>query len=674
MEPSEHEQEKIERLRRAMYSRKLSENLHPRERRVLDLSQEDVPDDWHEEEEKLGGITVAPRTIGTARSVLWWALVGSVVFFVAALGVFGYYFAFGGGSLAANPNNIDITVSGPPQVAGGEPSQLQISVVNRNRVAIELAELVITYPEGTRAISDQSQGGQQSCSSIEGEGGGLYDLRSQRICLGTIESGGRRQGTVSAVFSGESGSRADVKVELEYRVEGSNALFVASSDYGVILSSSPVSISIDGNTQTVSGQPIQFTVNVASNANAPLKDMLLAIDYPFGFKLTGATPQPASGSIWALGDFAPGQKKSISIQGTLTGEQGDNRVFRFSGGTRKNPSLQSIETKLAENTFAMQISQPFLGLAVAVNGSSSGAIVSPGENVSVSITYQNNLPVEITDAVIVARLTGSAVEATSVNVLDGFYRSGDDSVLWDKTTTEGKLTTLAPGAKGTVTFNFTAPENGNGADPQVDISVNAAGKRFSEAGVPQNLQATARQQVKLASDVQIASQALYYANPFGSSGPMPPKAGAETTYALVFTVTNTTNKIVGAKVTAVLPNYVRWIGSHAPSTEKLTFNQFDSTFTWDLGDIAPRVGLGGTPPRQLAISIGLTPSASQIGAQPILVRSVTLTGKDESTGLTVTKKATPDVTTNLTQVGKSSATSIVGTDPGFTPGNATVVK
>ncbi|MBI5645145.1 hypothetical protein HY970_03535 [Candidatus Kaiserbacteria bacterium] len=680
-EPSEHEREKVERLRRAMYSRKLSENLKPRDRRVLDLTPEIVGDDWKKEEPQTPGLTVAPRLIGVARSLLWWILIGSVLFFIAAIGIFAYYFAFGQGSLSANPRNIDISVQGPPQVAGGEPTALQIAVVNRNRVPIELAELVITYPEGTRALADQSDV-KTSCSSIEGEAGGAYDLRRQRICLGTIESGGRKQGKISALFAGTTGSHADVKVELEYHVQGSSAVFVASTNYTLAFSSSPLAVSIDGNSQTVSGQPLQFTINVASNANASMKDVLLSIDYPFGFKFTSATPSPrpgggASEQLWALGDLAPGQKKSVSIQGVLTGEQGDNRVFRLSAGTRTSENATRIETKLADNTYTLQISQPFLGLAVMVNGSDKSAVVAPGDNVAVSIAYQNNLPVEITDAVIVARLTGTGIDGSTVHVIDGFYRSSDDAVLWDKTTTSGKFASLAPGARGVVTFNFSAPESDalkSASDPSIDISVNAAGKRLSEAGVPQNLQSASRQQVKLATDLQISSQALYYANPFGSSGPIPPKAGVETTYALVFTVTNTTNKIKHAKVTATLPNYVRWIGSHAPSTEKLAFNQFDGTFTWDVGDIAPNVGLNSTPPRQIAISIGLTPSVSQIGSQPVLVREVTLRGEDEATSASITKTAAPDVTTNLTQVGKSSSNSVVGTDPGFSLGGATIVK
>jgi hypothetical protein len=250
-------------------------------------------------------------------------------------------------------------------------------------------------------------------------------------------------------------------------------------------------------------------------------------------------------------------------------------------------------------------------------------------------------------------------------------------VLWDKSTTDGALASLAPGDKGTLSFSFTMPTSDqlkNVRDPHLTISVNAAGDRVGQSGVPQTLQSVKQADVRLATDLQMNAQALYYANPFGSSGPMPPKAGTETTYALVFTITNTTNKLSGVKVTATLPSYVRWIGSYAPSTEKLTFNQADGTFTWDIGDLAAGVGVNGTAPKQLAIAVGLSPSTSQIGQQPALATGVTLSGIDVATGAAVSRTTKPDISTNLAQLSETGTQAIVGTDPGFSPANATVVK
>ncbi len=655
------EQEKIERLRRAMYSRSLSDKLRERPRRELSDVDPLVGEEWVEHEEGLESTRVAPRAIGYARKALWWFLGLSITFFIVALGFFIYYFTFGAGSAAAAPANIDISISGPPQIAGGEPTKLQIEVTNRNKVPLELADLILTYPEGTRSPLDFQT-----------------DFPSQRISLGTIEPGGRRQGTVTAVFSGQSGVAESVKVELEYRVQGSSAIFVAEKDYNLVLSTSPLSLSVDGNTQTISGQPVQFTINVASNASAPMRDVLVQVAYPFGFKYTSASLTPTADGFWAIGDLAPGERKSIQVTGTLSGESGDQRVFRISAGTRPSSEVVTLSNVLASNSYAMQISQTFLGLTVTANKQSGNNVVAaPGENVLVTVAYKNNLSTEITDAIIVARLSGLSIDGSTVHSIDGFYRSTDETVLWDKSTTGGVLASLAPGAQGTLTFSFQMPSTEqlqNIVNPRLAISINAAGKRVSETGVPQSLQSAVRQEVKLATDLQLNAQALYYANPFGSTGPMPPKAGTETTYALVFTITNTTNKLTGAKVTATLPAYVRWIGSYAPASEKLTFNQTDGTFTWDVGEIGENVGVGGNQPRQIAIAIGLTPSTSQIGQQPALVQGVTLTATDAATGGRITKRATPDVTTNLVQVGKSSSDAIVGTDPGFSAANASVVK
>src|SRR3990167_10892820 len=154
MDLSEHEKEKIERLRRAMYSRSLSPKIQDRTRRPLGTSQRTVGEDFVETQEKIAGIIVAPRAMGLARSALWWFLGIAIVFFIGAVGFFGYFFLFGGGSSVASPNNIGISISGPPQIEGGLPTELQIVVENRNKVELELADLVITYPSGTRSPTD----------------------------------------------------------------------------------------------------------------------------------------------------------------------------------------------------------------------------------------------------------------------------------------------------------------------------------------------------------------------------------------------------------------------------------------------------------------------------------------------------------------------------------------
>ena len=656
----QNDDERIARLRRAMYSRSLSKNIKERDRREMEPSQQLVGEDFKVVEPGVPKTTVAPSGMTFMRSILWWLLGGSILFFVGTMIFFGYYFFFGAGSISASPGNIDIAIAGPPQVAGGQASALQIVVTNRNNVPLDLADLVVHFPPGTRSPTDF-----------------VTDEPTLRQSLGTIEAGGQRQGTVKAVFSGKEGDSANVKVDLEYRLQGSGAIYAASSDYTLQFSSAPIVVSVDGNSETISDQPVQFTVTVQSNSSAPVRDVLLQAKYPFGFTFSSADPAPKSNGFWELGDLAPGAKHTIVIQGKLSGEAADERIFDFTAGTRKTTDVQSIDTPFYDEPFHMSISQPFLGLAIAVNkATGSNVIVSPGDNVNVTINYQNNLSTAVTDAVIVARLSGIQIDGSGVRTTDGFYRSTDSTLIWDKTTTNNELANLAPGAHGTVGFSFQMPTSDviNALqNPHLDITVNSSGKRISETGVPENLQSTSRQTIALASDLQFVAQGLYYQSPFGSVGPIPPKAGTETTYAMVFTVNNTTNKITSATVTAKLPAYVRYAGHHSPSTEDVQFNQNDNTMTWNLNTIDPGVGLNGAPPRQMAIEIGFTPSTSQIGEEPSLLQNITLSGTDDSTKAIITRTV-PDVTTNLAQPSKSSSDIVIGTDKGFNSANAQVVK
>jgi hypothetical protein len=684
VDPSEHEQEKIERLRRAMYSRVYADKLQPRERREMAPPHEEAPEDFVRPEPHFEGSIIAPVGLTIMRNALWWLLGIAVVFFVGATAFFVYYFLFGAGSLPASPNNISIVISGPPQIQGGDNTELQVVVQNHNRAALQGAELVLSYPQGTRSLVNVATN-LYSCNSPQNTSDSSLSLPQQRICLGDIPPGGTRQGTVAAIFSGIGGQHQTIKADLEYRLVGSSALFVASTDYDLAFGSSPLSLSVDGNTQTISGQPVQLTVNIASNASAPIKDVLLSAVYPFGFKVKSATPAPASDGFWQLGDLYPGGTKSVVIQGVLTGQSGDDRVFNFTAGTRSTTTVQSIETPLSTLSQHLAISQPFLTLGVSVNGSASStsAIVVPGDTVNVVVSYQNNLSTPITDAIIVAKLTGTQFDGSTVRSTDGFYRSTDSSMIWNKTTTNGSFTSLAPGEKGTVGFSFQAPTStqllGTSA-PHVTISINAAGNRVAESGVPETLLSSVTQQVGIATDLEFTAQGLYYSNPFGSTGPLPPKAGTETSYALLFSITNTTNKITNATLTATLPPYVRWLNVCAPAAEcpltggRFRINPLDSTMTWSIGDIDPGVGLAGVPPKQLVVAIGMTPSTSQVGTTPALLQNISLSGIDDATGNKITIPLKDEITTDLTRVAKSASSLSPGIDAGFTSASAPVVK
>jgi hypothetical protein len=639
----------IEHLKDALYSRERSDQVGERERRVLEQEHTVVPEDWGEEAAPTNpqpkrSILAAPSQKNfNPRIIVRAAFLLAGLFFLAAVGYFSYHFFVSGVSVSPGARNIDIVISGPSQVSGGEPTVLQIIVTNNNTSNLELADLVIAYPSGTRSPTDF-----------------VTELGEQRISLGTIEPGGQRRGTVTAVFaSGEK--NAIVEATLEYRLGVSHALFATKAEYAISFGSSPVTISVEGNTEVISGQEVEFVVTVSNNAITPVRDILVEAAYPFGFTAISGE-RDIRNELFPVGDLAPGEKKRLVIQGTLLGEASSERIFRFSAGTRASREEEGITNELAKTDARVMVSESFLQLAFSVNGSSEVVVVEPGSQVSLALSWANNLGVPIEDAVLAVRLAGIPIDGSTVTVPDGFFRSSDNVFIWDKSTTRGSLARLDPNARGSFVFSFRVPsseELKDARDPQLVLTLNASGKRSLERGVPENLQSVMTRRIAVASDLTLTAAGLHRASPFTVRGPLPPTVGSETSYAILFTITNTTNSIENARLTALLPPYVRWDGVYKPASEKITFTQRDGSLVWDIGTIEPGVGSEGAP-RQIVFSVGFIPSSSQIGEEAVLLQDIRLTGLDAA-GSEV-ERTVSDITTQLTS------------DPGFSSTEATVIR
>ena len=336
----------------------------------------------------------------------------------------------------------------------------------------------------------------------------------------------------------------------------------------------------------------------------------------------------------------PGETRIVRISGKLDGQTGDERIFRFLTGTPKKLDGTTIDVLLAELEHKINVTQPFLSMNLTFDGVvARNYIANTGETIPIQLTWRNTLGVPLQDVTIAATISGSGLDLYAISVDRGFFRSIDSLVLWNKGTTRGELETLAAGQVGAFLLRITPRKQGDligELDPTIKFELHAAAQRLSEERVPETIQATVTEEIKLATDIGFKSRALYFENPLGSVGPLPPKVEKETTYGIIWEVTNTTNLVRAAQVTAVLPPYVRWLGVVSPSVEHVTFNRGDGTITWHLGKLLPGTGVGGKALRQVAFNIGLVPSTSQVDQTPDIVQRQVLSGIDNFTSLSVT--------------------------------------
>jgi hypothetical protein len=556
------------------------------------------------------------RARGT-RSALTFALLASFGFFLISAATAAYLLSRDTNTIS--PEKIDVEITSPLQVGGGEPLLIQLGITNGNTVPIEAASLVVEYPRGTRAADDVT-----------------IPLERSREDIGVILPGERQNVSLRAVLYGDEQTTQDIAMALEYRIEGSSATFVKEIDHSVLLSTAPLSISVDGLEELSSDQPVELRVAVVSNATEQLDEVLLVGDYPFGFRFSDAEPAPTAGeAVWNLGSFAPGEAKEVVVNGVLTGLDTQDRLFRFDAGIPAEESPTEIAAVLNQAEHTIVLKQPFMNLALLFDRTPGGGahVVGNRDAVVGEITWENTLDESLFGAEMVVSFDGALLDPRAIESRDGFFRSQDTTIRFNEETEEN-LARIDPGESGRVRFEFAPrrimPSMGL-VDPELWVSVDVRAQRFNEEDVPEEIESTLRRRVLVATDMELTTQPLYSAGPFENEGPIPPEVEERTTYTLLLTVRNTNNDLRDVEVYTELPWYVEWLGEVEPAGEDLRYNEVTKELRWTLGDV-PR-GTGYTlPARTLAFQVAIEPSLSQKGSEVVLLYEQFARGVDVYTG------------------------------------------
>jgi len=567
-------------------------------------------------------------------------LIGAVGFFVLASIITVLFLFFG--TRATSTDRVDVAIKGPTSIASGDAVQLVVTVDNRNSAPIENTLLTIEFPEGTRAADNTSE-----------------PMVRYSDTVGNVMPGERATRTARAVISGAANQVVTIPVTFEYRTEGSNAVFVKREEYSFTITSSPVSLSVATLSESASGQPVTVVVTARANGTEPVESVAIVGEYPFGFQLQSAEPAASQGNLFTLGGLAPGESKTVRITGILSGQQGDERVFRFTAGTPRSGGSQALAVTYTTQEALVTITRPFLGVALSLNRDEGDTvIVRAGDAVQGTLSWANSLPTTVLDGQISVRVSGDAADTRNVKASSGFYRSSDQTVVYNRETSAG-LRELQPGDSGG--GSFTVPmrpkaELASLRNPTMTFTVSVAGRRVGESGVPETINSTVTKTVKVSTDLTLVSRAVRSTGPFQNTGPWPPVADQETTYTVLLTASNTVNSVGGAKVTATLPSYVTFTGSVQPADGSVTYNASTREVTWVVGDMP-----AGTTGRSAAFQVSLLPSTSQRGTSPVLVFPQTISGYDRFVEKQVTSTAS-DLTTETTS------------DPGYNSSLGTVAR
>lgn len=550
-------------------------------------------------------------------------LILAALFFIGSLTYAG--FIFFNDSQSVSGDDVDIKIIGPVSIGGGESLSIDAIVSNNNKVQLELVDLFAEYPEGSKNPENISE-----------------DLPRVNLDLGTLAPGSVTRKNVKVALFGEESSNKKIDFILQYRLPGSNAIFEKKKSFEIALSTTPINLSVSGLEQISSGQPVEFTIKFNSNSLQTLKDVMIVAEYPFGFKYEKSDIKPKyDNNIWVFDELKPNQEIEFKVFGTIEGQNQEDRVFRFNTGLMKVNSPEEIGVLFETDLHQVQINKSFVGLTLNINKNPSPVvIVDSGKYNEGEVIFTNNTNDSIKNLEIKLQLTGAILDENSVTVSNGFYRSIDNTIIWNKESNEMFLN-IAPRQTQKISFRFKTMDLSGGklaiVNPQIDVTTKISGTRISSASTEESISSDSFKNIKVLSDASINAYTNYDKGPFQNNGPIPPKVDTLTSYTLELNVSNNSNDLEDSQITATLPSYVSWKNNFNPNFEKVTFDSVSRKMTWNIGNLP--AGTGYTQiAKQLYLQIGILPSVSQKDKELVLLNNVIFTAKDTFTRTNISKE------------------------------------
>ena len=545
-----------------------------------------------------------------AGAVLVLALGGAAIYFLQPLALF-------------EAKEVEIEIVGERDVQSGARLTWEVKINNKSKRDLEEPVLVFNFPDSATPIVGQRPAG-------------IFRVRKP---LDTIKSGESVSETFDAYVFGGRESRKEVTAALEFRPKGMSAIFGSDAEFSFFIARAPISVSINIPKELRIGQKIDFTINYISQAEETARDLYLEAFFPGGFEFLSAFPQPMAGEgkRWKIGDLKSGESGSIKVSGVIKGFDLETKVFRASLGTL---DAQKKLLPYDESTSSIVLRSPFLEVSLR-SGGKNEIIASPGSEVQVEVFWRNNLDREIKDATLEVKLEGAALDFRTIRAEGGIFKEVAKSVIWNAGT-YGAFKNIPPGESGLVKFSFIVKSNfpldSSSLRPIIRTTANFKSGVGTSGLEGVDLTGSSVFEVKVASKLQLVSKGLYFNAPITNSGPIPPKVGAETTYNIIWSMTNMVNDADGVIVKSVLPPYMNFKEEISPADANIVFNSNTGEIEWRVGKIFAGTGFL-RPALQVAFQVGLIPSESQIGRSPTLAEGAKVEGRDTFTNTPLSAEA-----------------------------------
>lgn len=511
-------------------------------------------------------------------------------------------------------SRVQLSIEGLSEVKSGKLIAYEIVYKNANRASLDNATLRITYPENFKPEENPN-------FKEEGPTSGTF-------FLGDIKGQAEGKAILNGRTYDANGNLIYLKADISYTPSTFNSPFVTKTQRGITITSTPINFTILAPAKTSSGDSVEYLVSYKNTGQENFDTVRVKVEYPQGFSFAKASPAPSEGeNVWYVGNLSAGQEGKISISGKLEGSPEEIKIAKaYIGIIDKNQFLSYAE----ESTGVKIVPSPLL-IRQMVNGKTS-TTARAGDTLNYQIIYKNNGATTLKDLIVTEKLDSSVLDFQSLLLDGGGSFSQENKVITWKASDHKELGILEPGQEGQIKFSIkiksVIPVNTANDKNFVIAAVAKIDSPSIESPLVENkIVAGNEVDVKLSSKIILDTLGYYNDALISNSGPVPPIVGQETTYTLHWKVTNISNDLMDARVTAELPSNVTMTGNISPSDAKLVYNERTNSLVWEIGEIVAGAGITA-PPKEVAFQVKLVPLPSQADVTADLLKDSTLTAKD----------------------------------------------
>ncbi len=540
-----------------------------------------------------------------------------------------YIVFFGRGTFARR--DVAVELVGPTEVRGGEAVAYTIRITNRTRVALRDVQASLRLPDGVEALEPT-----------------LTGAPPRTYTLGEVAAQGVKEREVALRLLGKKDEAKDVRLSVTYQPANLSARFENTADYRLVITSLPFVLDLGAPEKAFSGSTVTYRVTYRNISGLALQNIEIRLSYPAGFEYLTASPSPHEAtSIWRVDELQAGQGGEMTISGRLSGNAGDRREVKAAIGVIEAGRF----TSYTENVAASTLSPALLSLDFTVNGVTDYR-ARPDERLVYRIAYRNNAAVALRELIVRSRLIGIMFDLSTLQAQGASVDPTGTAITWNASADQ-RLALLNPGEGGELSFEVQTKKNFPVRTASDRNFVASATASIETPNVPPEL-AVERLLEERTLETKFTTKFTlrtlgYFSEPsagIANSGPMPPRAGQPTTFTVHWRIFNTSNDASDVRVRGVLGPNVRWTGQvltkFGPAPQ---VNDRTGEITWQVGTVPAGTGVLG-PAAETVFQLELTPSITDIGTMPALMRESRAVGVDDFTGSSL-ESSTGELRTNL---------------------------